>query len=595
MESSQVSALVSAMQQGQLSKADLYASLSGLKEEVKQETPQIIEKTTNVVADLVGAMRQGKLSKSELLSSLSSHIRAEQSVSEESSVTRELRQAEMWAELRSAQKRQEVEDETMPPPPPKEKSQRPKSYYSNHQKKYHQRRAPDLEAEECTFHPKIKELPNGLYRQKTQGSFLERSERWRREREVQLEKKLALEAEQLTSECTFHPRISENSVKAAELSRAGDKRRADDRLYQEHKKRAAAIEKKRLQDLQNEESRFHDEYPFQPTRISKPKSFDQIQPRYIASSPRNYINGESRLQECTFTPRTNQVRQNMDLAKTYLATNVFERLTARRRPNSSDDGDISPRSVASTPNQKATWNAFLARQRAFENKKSQHVNELKLKSTPKFSPHIHSSDGSKNYTTPRRRHSFSSADISSTDFFDRLAIDSRRRDSRHFIKSAKPSRDEIECTFQPCITPKAARRSDSRSFDELSTGDALRRDTSRRLLKLKLEQTNQPTFKPTLSTKRNSPHVESKLRLTSAPESYLERLKREHEKRLEHRRRLQEELDRQQLQEATFEPKTTKCPTYIKRIARGMALAKRAAELTNPNDDGNIHQRPDWR
>lgn len=80
--------------------------------------------------------------------------------------------------------------------------------------------------------------------------------------------------------------------------------------------------------------------------------------------------------------------------------------------------------------------------------------------------------------------------------------------------------------------------------------------------------------------------------MASAPETYLERLKREHEKRQDERRRLQEEQDRRQLQDATFEPRTTKCPTYIKRIARGMALAKKAEEALHAIQEP---EKPGWR
>ena len=91
---------------------------------------------------------------------------------------------------------------------------------------------------------------------------------------------------------------------------------------------------------------------------------------------------------------------------------------------------------------------------------------------------------------------------------------------------------------------------------------------------------------------QNSTHVvSSSRRVASQPETYLERLKREHEKRQEERRRLQEEQDRLQLQDATFEPQVTKCPSYITRIARGVALAKQAEEILNAREP----EKPGWR
>lgn len=81
-------------------------------------------------------------------------------------------------------------------------------------------------------------------------------------------------------------------------------------------------------------------------------------------------------------------------------------------------------------------------------------------------------------------------------------------------------------------------------------------------------------------------------RVASAPDTYLDRLRRENEKRLEYAKQKQQDQDQRLLEDVTFEPRTTRCPTYIKRIARGMALVKQA-QLSASVDDAP--QRPGWR
>ena len=67
----------------------------------------------------------------------------------------------------------------------------------------------------------------------------------------------------------------------------------------------------------------------------------------------------------------------------------------------------------------------------------------------------------------------------------------------------------------------------------------------------------------------------------------MERLKRDAEKRGESLRRAREEREAEQLGDATFAPKTTKCPTYITRIAHGMKVQRKADQrnqLTTATD-----------
>ena len=606
----QVSALVRAMQHGRLSKTELFASLAELKNEASPRPPEETHQDDpkppppRVVADLVGAMKEGKLSKSELLSSLAAMRETQKKdklreAKTETSVSRELRQAEMWAELRSSsvpkpsrtqapavpttvdierassengqrqrpsssagrleshKKQQQQQRKTTPTPRYGSRTQQKPQ--SSQKKVMSQRRTPQRQQqqqqntqryfydphnndEECTFRPRIKELPSSYHtaasarkaRTNSNGDFLERVERWQRDREKEMEKRVSREAEEVMGECTFHPRISANSIRAAEMTRANDPRPPEDRLYQEDVRRRAAVEARRSLDSTLAETRFRDEHPFKPQRVAR--DYGQVEPRYLygGGSPqstttttttqrrsrstekqqrRSVYNGgtpeawtgekealverekfERPPPHCTFTPRVNGVKDDMDLAKTYLATDVFERLTARRSNHVS-----SGASIASDGNRRGTtkteWDQFLARQSAFDAKKSRRVQSLTDAAKPDFRPRTRSAS-----PCSKRKHDDT--------FFDRLAVAQRRRERREL--EARPTRDDLECTFHPTVD-KTSQRRPRRSVDELSTGDALKRETSRRLLKLKADQDHAHTFKPDLVAKNNNIAVESKL------------------------------------------------------------------------------------
>lgn len=555
------------MKDGTLSKKDLFASLSELKRERSpRRSGEDANSESRVVADLVGAMRAGKLSKGELLESLSS-MRQEP----RDEVTQEVSEAAMWAELRPADSREAPDSRpATPPPPPPKRSSTPRSMTRSSSDRLRRLSEPrshrdDGPDDRFTFRPNIKELPAEYAKKRRSTDFLERVERWRLERERALEKRVAEDVDDAMGECTFQPRISQNSRKAAALR--SDGRKPEDRLYEEDGRRRLARETRASLDSSQRESQFEKDHPFRPTRFADDLP---VKPRYAR---RKSEPPKKQPDECTFNPRVNGVRDDMDLAKRYVASAVFDRLTARRPASArayDDDEEIETprrrrRSTASD------WQTFLARQKAFDAKKSKRVEGLRQTSTPKFRPRL---------TTSR-----SDAE---PDFMARLAVAARRRDRRDH--EAKAAESDGECTFAPTISDLGSRR-ERRSVDELSAGDALRRETSRRLLKLKDDHDHKYSFKPTLLADQK-PQAESRLQLHAAPDTYLDRLKLEHQRRQDHRRRLQEDHDSRLLSEATFAPTTTKCPTYIKRIARGMALAKKA-DMSRSLDEPAA--RPTWR
>ena len=86
------------------------------------------------------------------------------------------------------------------------------------------------------------------------------------------------------------------------------------------------------------------------------------------------------------------------------------------------------------------------------------------------------------------------------------------------------SRAEFPSAPRP-LAPSRSQDRRGRSSIELSHGDALRRETTHRLMKLKAEhdEYRQATFKPQLNTEKLK-NAKSKLRISSDPDNYLERL-----------------------------------------------------------------------
>ena len=118
----------------------------------------------------------------------------------------------------------------------------------------------------------------------------------------------------------------------------------------------------------------------------------------------------------------------------------------------------------------------------------------------------------------------------------------------------------------------------------------------REQLKAENDEYSDAPFAPTLHTERAdaSRRAQSKLRIVSDPDTYLDRLKQEARARQEAlsadaRAREQREED-----ELTFTPQTTECPAYVKRIARSIALTK-AARNTSGASTVTDQAKPEWR
>ena len=124
-------------------------------------------------------------------------------------------------------------------------------------------------------------------------------------------------------------------------------------------------------------------------------------------------------------------------------------------------------------------------------------------------------------------------------------------------------------------------------MSELSVGDLQRREKALEEMRAAREAVTdeEATFRPAINS---IPGVESRLKVASAPDSYLMRV-RQHMKLKEKVTQCVREVEEKRImQECTFTPQTHNAPPYISRIARSMKIAKSAAAVPPPT-------RPDWR
>lgn len=135
----------------------------------------------------------------------------------------------------------------------------------------------------------------------------------------------------------------------------------------------------------------------------------------------------------------------------------------------------------------------------------------------------------------------------------------------------RKSRDR-ECTFKPRISAKGMEQR-ARSVNELSTGDALKREATQEALRLRAEQQEMQgaTFQPRILS---TPGVEGRLRILSEPETYIARVQKEQVE--QDRRMIQRQIEQEdaELAECTFQPEIHQAPGYVQRIAKSMALTR---------------------
>lgn len=247
---------------------------------------------------------------------------------------------------------------------------------------------------------------------------------------------------------------------------------------------------------------------------------------------------------------------------------------------STDNSSMQP-TQEDSQQQATNFNDFLERQKLILKKREEKIEKVSRAMTPQFKPKI----SPKSMTIVNNNLN----DRKQADFLARVERDVQKR--KAFEQRAEVQHQDRECTFQPTINDKATQKP-TRSLAELSSGDQMRVETKRRMLKMKAEEEElqRMPFKPQLSDRAKQ--AKGVLRISEDPSSYLEWIKakkdeQERERLLEMKRR--EEME---VQECTFAPNTIECPAYIKRIAESISKMKSARSSGSIDSDSN---KPDWR
>ena len=477
-------------------------------------------------------------------------------------------------------------------------------------------RAKATKAEE-TFKPKInrrsgvnEEADN---RRRSTTSFFDRQVAWQKEKDQKNAELRKKKEDHSLDGCTFQPNVSVHGDRPT----VPGPESASLRLYHD-----AAIKQKR--DLEAEkkarekkEAELRRSCTFQP-KINEFQRETEAGPTVVKSrfrdrSPPGSIRKAAKapvptdLQGATFRPRTNEVDPSMRDAIKYLSSDAFERLsnpppkpviydktprTARRASSTSRRG-ATPRATREAIESRRPQSArrprpssrggdtestrgnesFLMRQEKREAVRQAKLSRMKDKLEPTFEPML-------------CKKSISLSAKRGGDFLERQKQEESRKAHRDEMRMRK---DETmkECTFKPVISTKG-QESRARSVDEMSTGDALKKQALQEALKLKKEQEELEnlTFRPRI---HHAPGVEGRLKILSEPETYVQRVQsdqiRQDQLVEEHQRQL--EID--EMAECSFKPEIHDAPAYVKRIARSMALTKSARPA--PEEPG----QPAWR
>ena len=417
--------------------------------------------------------------------------------------------------------------------------------------------------------------------------------------------------------------------------------------------RARTIE----EELRRERSEEDQQCTFQPTLEAEKypyvkSKFLQYRPR--PHDPEVIVEQRS-LKNCTFTPKIKGINKHMASAKLYLSTNVVDRLTrsgntpteggtegfsvgaggnnvmdvasfmtsrsqhsgsGQGRDNQSYEtpyeGDSRGRKFAGSGGRRRASSAprmggersfattasrsrddqltaeewrerdprllqFLENQQKSTLHHQKHLKELKSSLTPTFRPEL------------CRKSLEMSEQHFKGEFLDRVERDVlRRTDAEQRAVSAK----DYFCTFHPKLSKKVENMK-PRSVYEMSRGDLLRRETSHRMMKLRIEREDvaQLTFQPEIS--KVGKKVKSSLKLHEDPAFFLQHYEglekgKAHKRQQEEQQRIARELEL-----CTFSPQTRDCPAYVKRIARSMHALK-ASKSVNQSAS-STQSKPSFR
>eukprot|EP00644_Phytophthora_capsici_P014264 jgi/Phyca11/13343/fgenesh1_pg.PHYCAscaffold_3_\ len=283
--------------------------------------------------------------------------------------------------------------------------------------------------------------------------------------------------------------------------------------------------------------------------------------------------------QCTFKPKTNPTEKVKAKYMEAKATSSPSLTAASREAAAKELAECTFYPKEQKEERARQFKNFIERQRFHEQARHKRIELTKQQLTPGYKPTIN------------KKSLAMMENGRKGDFLERISSYALRKEHDNIKKKTVRSADP-NCTFKPAINQASTKRK-PRSITELSRGDLLRRETTQRLMKLKMEQEEMAalTFRPQLN--RKSERHEGRLKILSNPDTYLQRIQQQSQAHTIKQRRALQEKEMGEFAECTFKPRTIEAPAYVQRIARSVSLTK--ALRAQQQAAARAKEKPEWK
>eukprot|EP00954_Amorphochlora_amoebiformis_P030154 1394233-Amorphochlora_amoeboformis.AAC.1 len=283
------------------------------------------------------------------------------------------------------------------------------------------------------------------------------------------------------------------------------------------------------------------------------------------------------MKDCTFTPKTNGIKPDMQAAAVYLDMSPFERLSQPTRTYSNSGLWPDKKGTKAGGKSKMSQGFYERNMQHLERKKIHRERMLQLEKQKMGNPKLNK---------------VSVSLTGGSSFMDRLEKDSTRRSQERLRREEQQAKLSANCTFTPKINIMSQNLK-GRSVAEMSEGDTAMKTTKLELARMyaRKQELSTVTFRPKRKTKNNfwDNRAQSTIKqLNSDPTKYTEMLSKMREKKKEKIRRHEKEKQDAELEQCTFKPKVHEPPEYVKSTLANRSLSRRKREPP-------AQEKPSWR
>ncbi|CAG9311999.1 unnamed protein product [Blepharisma stoltei] len=400
------------------------------------------------------------------------------------------------------------------------------------------------------------------YSDSLSSNFLHRQIQWDLRRSVEQERLKAQQQQIIKKNCTFQPTTNIISHEIIESP---------------FERLSRIKENFRLQKLREEQERMKEEEELRGCTFKPEINRTEIQPRYLDAneqrmSPRLKLMLKD---QCTFAPKVKGVAKGMKSVKEYVKQDPFERLSKPKEieePKEPEEeiNSSSKQSIVSSTGYQEYGDSFSSRP-FFERQALYELMKIEKKNYYENMP------------APAPMICERSKKLVKKEFYERNNEMIEKK-----LKTLKNTEKPEGCTFQPKITKKAKLKK-NRSFAEMCHGDSKKREENINAKKEEINQNFRNFLDSGLFQSKRYTNVTSTIKILDDPDSYVARMKDQQRISEQRVKSIIEEREKQELAECTHAPITIDAPSYVKQIARNMAMLK-AERAANQEP-----KKPEWR